>query len=379
MRILNLVILIITAVTFFAWGYFTYSRQLFPYSLISREAKIKSEKEEIDLNRLMIMDTVFKYIDPYNLIRINKGNIDSITGFINNVIFGPDSLRKNATYSIEPIKDPRYNLNNLNKIDKFTIQMKKPFKSVVYIFNPSNSNNKVVIYHQGHYGDFIKGKNTIAFFLNKGYTVFALSMPLLGKNTINIKQLLNSNERKDILPGIPIIYSHEHMKLLDYPLSYFIQPAIQCITYAVEKLNSEEITMIGVSGGAWTTTIAAAIDNRIMNSFSVAGTYPLFIRVLDQNSISWGDFEQTDPTLFKFIDYLDLYVLASSHNRKHYQIVNEYDPRCFKNARGYLYQGSVNKKNKELDFGEFIFHVDTINKLHSISDYSLNYIYNCIK
>ena len=36
--------------------------------------------------------------------------------------------------------------------------------------------------------------------------------------------------------------------------------------------------MIGISGGGWTTTVYPAIDTRISESFSVAGSLPLSLR-----------------------------------------------------------------------------------------------------
>ena len=50
------------------------------------------------------------------------------------------------------------------------------------LFHPVEKNNKLLIYHQGHAGDFILGKKTISYFIDKGYTVMAFSMPLHGSN-----------------------------------------------------------------------------------------------------------------------------------------------------------------------------------------------------
>ena len=50
------------------------------------------------------------------------------------------------------------------------------------MFKPLVSNNELILYHQGHRGDFFEGKNTIQFFLDNNYSVLAFSMPLLGMN-----------------------------------------------------------------------------------------------------------------------------------------------------------------------------------------------------
>ena len=63
--------------------------------------------------------------------------------------------------------------------------------STAYMFFPKKPNNELLIYHQGHRGDIIFGKSTIEFFLNKGYTILAFSMPLLGDNS---KPIIHINE-----------------------------------------------------------------------------------------------------------------------------------------------------------------------------------------
>ena len=85
--------------------------------------------------------------------------------------------------------------------------------------------------------------------------------------------------------------------------------------------------MVGISGGGWTTTLIAALDDRIDNSFSVAGSYPMFLRSDPKN---FGDYEQHHLELYQLANYLDLYVMASyGENRKFVQIFNKSDPCCF--------------------------------------------------
>ena len=44
--------------------------------------------------------------------------------------------------------------------------------------------------------------------------------------------------------------------------------------FNIENYNFESYYMVGISGGGWTTTLSAAIDDRISKSYSVAGTSP---------------------------------------------------------------------------------------------------------
>ena len=53
------------------------------------------------------------------------------------------------------IQDSRYqNLDNLKSISELNIQMDYQVNSIAYLFLAQNSNDELVIYHQGHGGDF---------------------------------------------------------------------------------------------------------------------------------------------------------------------------------------------------------------------------------
>ena len=45
-----------------------------------------------------------------------------------------------------------------------------------------------------------------------------------------------------------------------------------------ENFDFDSYYMMGISGGGWTTVLYSAIDDRISQSYSVAGTYPIFMR-----------------------------------------------------------------------------------------------------
>ena len=49
--------------------------------------------------------------------------------------------------------------------------MEYGINSVSYLFLPEQSNEKLILYHQGHGGDFLLGKDTIQFFLDRNFTV----------------------------------------------------------------------------------------------------------------------------------------------------------------------------------------------------------------
>lgn len=53
-------------------------------------------------------------------------------------------------------------------------------------------------------------------------------------------------------------------------MRFFIEPVVLTINYAL-TLGYKRIIMSGLSGGGWTTTVAAAIDPRIQLSMPGAG------------------------------------------------------------------------------------------------------------
>ena len=374
-RLLYFLVLAGLAVSFYIWGYFTYSRKVFPYKIVSSEYKMASKELEQKEKEFRKASAILKKIDAYNLIKIDNNNKDSLHKFVIQTILGQPGLPNEIPAEPVLIEDERYKIENLEKIEKLSIDLKGVLTSNVYIFNPlNNKNNKVFIYHEGHAGDFINGYHVIEHFVNKGYTVFGMSMPLLGSNTVTLNWDHNPEKYLNHLPFIPIDDGHQTMRYLEHPLYFYIAPVIQVINFAVNKRGFDQVFMAGLSGGGWTTHLAAAVDSRIVKSFAVAGSYPNYIRVIDRSSEAWGDFEQTYFPLFKYIDYLDLYVMACSQNRYHYQVLNKYDPCCFKNEWGILYEKAVIKKNLELGYGKFEIFVDDSHKKHIIGPNTIKYI-----
>ena len=64
------------------------------------------------------------------------------------------------------------------------------------------------------------------------------------------------------------------------PLRFFLEPVVTGINYFLSKYPAcHDIAMMGLSGGAWTTTVAPAIDTRITLSIPVAGSQPAYVGV----------------------------------------------------------------------------------------------------
>ncbi|MHC4623157.1 MAG: hypothetical protein ACYS4W_04575 [Planctomycetota bacterium] len=268
----------------------------------------------------------------------------------------------------ENVKDERYAelFNaNLRRIDKITIELDCKLESVVYHFIPKESEDKLMIYHQGHRGDFVLGIDAIRVFLEKGYSVMGISMPLLGMNNQPVVNLQRFGKFH--------VTRHEHLKLLKNPISFFVEPVAVAVNYA-GKFGYDEVNMIGISGGGWTTTLCAAIDARIKHSYPVAGTLPIYLR--SDSGRDWGDYEQTLPELYTIANYPELYIMGSfGPGRKQVQILNKYDSCCFAGIKYRTYEKVVKEVVRSLGKGKFETFLDETHKEHKISEEVLKAVF----
>lgn len=298
-------------------------------------------------------------------------------------IWGPNGLPKEQPASVEnATDDKRYSeIDNLKQIDRLTVGMEWNLTSTAYHFIPVRGNNKLIIYHGGHDGDFIVAKDLISFFLKNGFAVIGMSMPLEGPNNNPVVEL-------DRIGKLQLTF-HEQLKFLKmksgHPVQLFLTPVAVVLNYT-QQFGYDSVFMTGVSGGGWTTTMYSALDPRITRSYPAAGTLPLHLRAdrkrtnSAQRPADWGDYEQTIPELQSLANYLDLYILgAAGEHRKQLQIINKHDPCCFEGEAFKTYEGIVNERVHSLGAGSFAVFLDTGNRNHSISGDAMKVILEDIK
>jgi len=350
-----LIIIILTAILFFGIGI---SINLYTVKQIISDS---SEQQNSTLN-FMNENEIRKLIDIKGIKDINEKR-----SFLIQYIWNDEKLPQKMPDIIENnYQDNQFSdINNLEEITKLETVSEYNINSISYLFFPKESNDKLVIYHQGHSGDFSKGINVIEKLIAEEYTVLAFSMPLTGKNNQPVIEHEKFGKIK--------LNSHNHLELLkseDFnPIKLFLQPINVSLNYVESNFDFNSYSMIGISGGGWTTIIYSAIDERISKSFSIAGSYPFFLRSDVKN---FGDYEQTDIDLYSNVNYLELYILgASGINRSQIQIFNEYDPCCF-SGNGYeLFYNIIREK---IDSGNFEIYLDELQNQHIISEKSLNLI-----
>jgi len=312
----------------------------------------------------------FESIDVESFIEIeNEEDIKTKKASLQNYIWKIDQnyLTKLPNTIQTSYYDVKFqNFKNIERIDRISILMEHDVDSIAYMFFPKESNNELIIYHQGHRGDILYGESTIQYLLNEGYTVLAFSMPLLGENS-------KPSVYVDSLDKNLLLDSHDKFQFLENdefsPIKFFIEPIYVSLNYVDSNFNFNSYHFIGLSGGGWTAIVYSSIDERISNTVSVAGSFPFYLRTSPEN---FGDYEQRVPELYEIANYLELYIMSSYGNgRGLLQIFNEFDPCCFSGTEYTSYEYVIKSKISNLGHGTFEIKLDKNNKEHSISDFSL--------
>ena len=360
----SLIFIIFIALSFFAWGFASGVYHIFPYDSIF-EIKNSIYDKNNDNIEFEILD-----VDIESLIHIsNQNDIQNKKISLINYIWKSNSLPNHQPKFIDTdIVDDRFDLSNLKSIDKITISMEHDVQSISYLFNPENSNNRLIIYHQGHAGDFINGKATIQYFIDKNYSVLAFSMPLTGLNNQPIVDDPNLGKIR--------IDLHEEFKFLESDnfstISYFLEPIVVSLNYLDENHDFDSYDFVGISGGGWTGILYSAIDDRVSKTYSIAGSSPFYLRSIPEN---FGDYEQHLPELYRIANYLELYILDShGEGRELLQIFNKYDPCCFSGDVYLNYEDIISDKVFSLGSGNFQIFIDDSHNQHKISKDALNFI-----
>lgn len=228
-------------------------------------------------------------------------------------VFGEPELPMTAPASVEPFENERFAGRRL------VIPVGDELQEG-YLLEPIRPGAKprLAIYHAGHHEHALTdGADAVDALLEAGFHVLALSM----------------------LPG-----DHQRFEALERPLAAFLEHVAVGLNYALAESDFETVIMLGLSGGGWTAVLYAALDPRIDRSFPIAASYPQYLR--EQLPDSVGDFEQRLPGLD--VDYLDLYMLASSEGREQIQIFSLNDPCCFSGGHAMTYRDFVAERAREL-------------------------------
>ena len=261
------------------------------------------------------------WVDDYRITLATATDIDSRRAELNNFIWGPAGFPTGVSELLNDTSSPVADLENLERVEHLqTSMVSSPVGTVSvssYHFIPVHKRNRLVVVHYGHgcpinfnsEGDGLKA--TIKALLQDGYGVLASLMPLSEGQC---------QYTHNMLFGAP----HDNS---NRPWHYFFEPLAQSLNYIARQYPAyRDFSMVGLSGGGWTTTIYAAIDPRIRTSFPVAGSIPLYMYSANYQT----DAEQSRAELYSLAGYPDLYVLGSAgRGRRQFQVLNHSDKCCF--------------------------------------------------
>jgi dienelactone hydrolase len=291
------------------------------------------------------------------------------------------TLARNVKLPVEAIGiDPA----NVASVDRLEANVSGwNFHALTYLLHPTSKVNadRVVIVHQGHAGTTESGVGSAAnHLLQNGFTVALMQMPLYGWNT----------DRAVEIPSRGRIAFRDHGQIINkialnedgQGFRLFLEPIVQTINHLVANMKGlKDIGMVGLSGGGWTTSMAAAIDPRIRLSAPIAGSAPLYHRNVDPSSV--GDPEQFFLPLFRediapdgsgggVATWTEIYALGGYGKDRHQiQVTNEFDSCCFPGKFADKYKTIVADKVKSLGAGNWEYLLDSTHNAHLISRHAI--------
>ena len=132
--------------------------EIFPYEFLDSSKDVLFGKKDIENNQFI------NQVNVDSLIKIDgKSDIYQKRDFLTEFFWGVGSFQyvkdKAQLPKVETdIFDSNYkDFQNLKRIDRLTVEMEYGINSVSYLFIPEQSNEKLILYHQGHGGDFLLG------------------------------------------------------------------------------------------------------------------------------------------------------------------------------------------------------------------------------
>lgn len=222
---------------------------------------------------------------------------------------------------------------NVARIDAWTLTQ-GDFVSRSYLYVPQRPRSTLAIVYQGHDDSLVVGgvDRMAAALLARRIPVLVGFMPGYGPN----EAPFDPNTGFALHTPMDSGYETSEQSTLDY----FLRPVVAAVNYALGDGGFRAVHMTGLSGGGWTTTVAAAIDPRIQRTVEMAGSYPRWFAESTCFPGGYGDHEQHwAPFVAVAGDYLSLYLLGSFDNahRRRLQVHNQFDTCCFFGVAGQQY------------------------------------------
>lgn len=307
--------------------------------------------------------------DPRRLIAIRAPeDVGRLRADLVRFLWGEAGLPAGPPHRVEEgVTEARFDgVGHVARVDRLTSRMDYGLVSVGYHLVPDRPNGAVILYHHGHIAGGPNDRARIGRLLGEGYAVVELFMPLYGPNSRPLLDLPRIGRFR--------LTRHDHMRLLapaeGHALKYFLEPAVRAINHLAPRYR--RVAMMGYSGGGRMSALTAAIDPRVRASFVIASFYPYYLMA---DAPRLGDYDESDPALYRLATHLELMVLAASgEGRQSVQILNRYDPCCFAGRRAETYAPTVRRAVRRLGPGDFTALADETGREHDISPAAMDLV-----
>jgi len=348
-----------------------------PYPMIVQLYRGLHPAPDPNVSKYTLEDPAWSLTNPETLLHVaSAADAAALRQFAIDAVWAADTLPSLMPSIVElGVDEPLITgLVGVRSLDRLTLVMPLRVDSVMYLVHPKSPNGQVVLVHSGHDADARRWSAAISFFVERGYEVAAISMPLFGPNT-----------RPTVaIPSVGTVRLESHdlfafLAFAENPLRFFLDPVLAVVNY-LEAQGFDRIGMMGLSGGGWTTTVYAAVDERITSSYPVAGSLPHYLKTTPSDAgwvfVGAGDYEQTLPGLHPRVSYLDLYVLGSiGAGRRQIQVLNKFDPCCYWGTAFRKYEPVVAERVSRISpNGSFRVFLDDTIRTHDVSQAAFSVI-----
>lgn len=245
---------------------------------------------------------------------------------------------------------------NLEGLDELHVAVGPVYSATIAYFRPVDPNGTLVLYHHGYAGTFHDQHRNLERLVDAGYTVAAFNLLGYGDNSC---------------PGSSVWCDVAWGKFgVPLPMRLHFTPPVATINYAQANEGIARVAMIGLSTGAWVTTVLSAVDQRIARSYAVAGVIPIYLHRRNE----WPPGHRYPP-LVAAATMLDLFVLgATPAGRQQWQIYNRYDRCCYDGIRSDLFADTATKAAENVGGGRFRVLIDETHARHKISRWTMKRI-----
>ena len=255
--------------------------------------------------------------------------------------------------------DRYQNWSNLAGIDELITAVGPLYKPSIAYFRPKTFNGTLIVYQHGYAGTYHAMDRYLKILINQGYAVLASNHVGYGD--------IYCHAPADLSVWCQVGWGKADVPL---PMRVHFSPLVTAINYGLAQGSVDRVAMIGFSAGGWLTSVMAAVDTRITNSYTVAAFMPPYLQRDNEQPPN-----QRYKPLFKAASMLDQFVLgASGIKRRQVQIFNKFDRCCYSGERGLLYEKAVQDAVSAAASGSFHVVIDETHARHKVSRWAFEWI-----